>query len=300
MIRPLLAALSLLIATLPARAEAPRVATDILPVQSLVAMVMKGVGSPDLIVSPGASPHGYSLRPSEARALEDADLVFWMGPALTPWLEEAIGTLARDAHVTSLLRVDATVLHLFREGVGLESHHGHDDHSHTGVDPHAWLDPQNAIAWIEVIAFRLAQEDPDNAATYAKNAKAAQAEIETVSAQITAKLAPLHDRPYIVFHDAYQYFEHRFDIPAAGSITLSDATKPSPARLAEIRGIIAETGARCVFSEVQFNPALIATVMEGSDAHTTVLDPLGTEQTPGPGLYLAVLQAMADQMAGCL
>ncbi|QIE46231.1 zinc ABC transporter solute-binding protein [Pseudohalocynthiibacter aestuariivivens] len=322
MIKSLLAVTSLLAMSLPAHADTPRVATDILPVQSLVAMVMEGVGTPDLIVQPGASPHGYALRPSDARALQEADLVFWMGPALTPWMLDAINTLGEDAQVTSLLDVDATELFHFREGASLEMEDahadhddhedheeehgdhadddGHDDHDHSGVDPHAWLDPHNAIAWIDLIAFRLVQNDPKNAAIYVQNAKTAQAMIETVSAEVAAELSPLRGRPYIVFHDAYQYFERHFAIPAAGSISLSDASKPSPARLAEIRHIITETGALCVFSEAQFNPGLVATVMEGTDARTALLDPIGAEQTPGADLYPALLRAMAARMMECL
>jgi zinc transport system substrate-binding protein len=336
-------------------ADAPRVAVDIAPVHSLVAQVMEGVGTPDLIVQPGASPHEYSLRPSEAAALQDANLVFWIGPDLTPWLTDTIETLAPDAAVTELLEADGTIEFEFREGALFEAHddheedehddegdhkddddhadeahddheeEGHDDHGdekagdydhadddhddeeagheghdHGAHDPHAWLSPQNAMTWLNVIAGQLSAADPDNAGAYFANAAAGRAEIKVLIGEVTATLDPVRDGRFIVFHDAYQYFEMDFNFPASGAISIGDASDPSPARIAEIQGRIAEEGIDCVLAEPQFNPGLVATVLEGTDANTGILDPLGSDLKPGPALYPQLIRNLSTALAGCM
>ena len=303
-----------------ALAETPKVATDITPVHSLVAQVMEGAGAPALLIAPGASPHGYAMRPSEASALEAADLVFWIGEGLTPWLEGSITSLAGDAHVIALLGVDETRVLPFREGIAFDEHdaqdnddhghddHGHDDHghdnhdhghAHDGADPHAWLDPVNARVWLDVIAEELAEHDPGNAALYKANAAAAQAEIAALEVDIAEQTAPLRDVPFLVFHDAYQYFETRFDIAAAGAIALGDAADPGPARVAALRDMAKERDIACVFSEPQFDPKLVRTVFGDSIGHG-VLDPLASDIVPGPALYSEILRGMARAMTECL
>jgi zinc transport system substrate-binding protein len=303
-----------------AYADTPQVAVDIAPVHSLVARVMDGVGTPDLIVQPGASPHEYSLRPSEAAALQDADLVFWIGPDLTPWLTDTIETLAPDAAVTALLEADGTIKLEFREGALFEAHDhgndedhdeegqeghadeeaGHDDHGHSAYDPHAWLSPQNAKTWLNVIAGELSAADPDNAGAYFANAAAGRAEIEALIGEVTATLNPVRDGQFVVFHDAYQYFEMDFDLPASGAISIGDASDPSPARIAEIQDRIAEQGIDCVLAEPQFNPGLVATVLDGTEAQTGILDPLGSDLEPGPALYPQLIRNLSTALAGCM
>jgi zinc transport system substrate-binding protein len=369
-----LAAASVLMAS-PALADVPRVAVDIAPIHSLVARVMDGVGVPDLIVAAGASPHSYSLRPSEASALQEADLVVWMGADLTPWLEGAIGTLAGDAQVISLLAAQGTTLLPFREGALFEAHshgdddhghdhddahdhdHGHDDHSHDDHshddhnhddhghddhahddhghddhghddhahddhahddnghddhahddhghahgenDPHAWLSPENAALWLNTIAGALSAADPENAGAYFANAAAGREELAALSGEIDTLLAPVRGQGFIVFHDAYQYFEQSFDFPASGAISLSDASDPSPARIAEIQARVAEQGVTCVLSEPQFDPGIVAAVMDGSAARTAVLDPLGSNLEVGPALYPQMLRGLAEVLSNCL
>ncbi|WP_108483215.1 zinc ABC transporter substrate-binding protein [Oceaniglobus ichthyenteri] len=302
MFKPLLCALTVF--TTPVWAEPPRVVTDIAPVHGLVARVMQGVGTPDLLIAPGASPHDYALRPSNASALEQAELVVWIGPDLSPGLAKPMATLAGSArHITLLDRPETEVLER-REGTNLmdadhdhDHGHDHDDHAH---DPHAWLSPGNGQAWLGIIGDALAQADPDNAATYRANAATGQAEIDTVVHDITAQLAPFADTPYVVFHDAYQYFETAFGLTPAGAISLSDASDPSPARIADIRAIVARTGATCVFAEPQFNAGVVATVFDGSAARTGLLDPLGTTIPTGQAFYPTLLGAMAQAMADCL
>lgn len=325
-------------------ADVPKVATDIAPVHGLVARVMQGVGEPSLVVPVGASPHDHSMRPSEALALSQADLVFWVGEALTPWLEGAVEELAKDAQVVELMTLEGGLALPFRQGVGFEAHdHGdshdeHDDHGHTaeaheeheehaesdhahdhehdhdegheheedhhghdhdGLDPHVWLAPENATLWLDVIAAELAALDGENAATYAANAAAGKVEIQQVQAEIKASLSAVRDGGFVVFHDAYQYFEHSFDIQAAGAIALSDASDPSPARIAEIQQVVAQKQVSCVFSEPQFNPDLVATVLEGSGAKTVVIDPMGTGLEHGAGFYPALLKELGAAMADC-
>ncbi|WP_095590120.1 zinc ABC transporter substrate-binding protein [Actibacterium ureilyticum] len=304
------------LAAAPALAEVPNVATDILPVHSLTSRVMAGLGTPDLIVPPGASPHGHAMRPSEAHALEKAAVVFWIGEALTPWMAQPVKTLAGDATVVELLDDPHTHVLAFREGATFEHHdhdeddhhadeHGddHDDHAeddHHDGDPHAWLDPENGKAWLGVIAETLSAQDPDNAETYRANAAEGMAEIDAVIAKLDDWLTPVRDRPFIVFHDAYHYFESRFGLAAAGSISLGDASDPSPARIVEIRDKVRQMQAGCVFSEPQFNAGLVATVFEGTEARTAVLDPLGTLIAPGPRHYPETLEALGQTFAACL
>ncbi|RMA40618.1 zinc ABC transporter substrate-binding protein [Rhodophyticola porphyridii] len=322
-----------------ALADVPSVAVDIAPVHSLVAQVMQGVGEPTLIVQPGGSPHEYSLRPSEAAALQDADIVFWVGEDLTPWMAGAVETLADGADVTTLLEVDGVTLLDFREGALFEAHshehgdhdhdhgedhahdhdhgdehdhdhahgdeHAHDhdhdhDHAHGEHDPHAWLSPDNAAVWLNAIAAELSATDPENAGTYFANAATAREELDGLVTEINATLEPVRGLSFVVFHDAYQYFETAFDFPASGAISIGDAVDPSPARIAEIQGRVADEGIQCVLSEPQFDPGLVATVMDGTEANTAVLDPLGSDLEPGPDLYPQLLRNLATSLAGCL
>ncbi|MBT8459678.1 MAG: zinc ABC transporter substrate-binding protein [Boseongicola sp.] len=325
-----------------AMAEPPNVAVDIAPVHSLVARVMEGVGAPDLIIPASASPHQYSLRPSEAKALQEADVVFWLGEDLIPWMEDTIETLANRASVTAFLEAEGTILHDFREGVLFEAHdegdadhghegkqgdqngheehaetdghdheeqahdedgheeHAHSEHAHGAHDPHAWLSPRNASTWLNEIAARLSAVDPDNAGNYFANAAVARTEIEALSAEVNGILAPVRGRRFIGFHDAYQYFEVDFDFPAAGAISLSDAADPSPARIAEIRERVREEGIACVLTEPQFNPGLVAAVLDGTEAKTAVIDPIGVDLELGQDLYPQLIRNMANQLSKCL
>ena len=307
-----------------ASAEVPQVAVDIAPVHSLVTRVMDGVGAPNLVIQVGASPHEYNLRPSEAQALQDANLVFWIGSDLTPWLADAIQTLAPNASMTALLESEGTIELEFRESALFEAHaHGdhdedkhadhddhddhdedkhadHDDHDDHGAhDPHAWLSPQNAKTWLNVIASKLSAADPKNAGIYFSNAAAGQTEIDALIAEVNVTLKPVRGMNFIVFHDAYQYFENDFDFPASGAISISDASDPSPARIQEIQGRISNEGIDCVLAEPQFNSGLVATVMDGSEAKTGILDPLGAGLQPGAKLYPELIRNLSKALTNC-
>lgn len=303
---------------LPAVAEVPRVVADIGPVHSMVARVMEGVGAPDLMLPTGVSPHGHAMRPSEADALSKADAVFWVGASLAPWMERAVESLAQDAVSVELL-VDAGVAPVPEGRASAEKDHGdaddhgdghenHDDHAdhedhghdHGGVDPHAWLDPETGKIWFERIAETLADLDPENAIIYAANADAGMAELDSLMIEIRERVAPLRGQGYITFHDAYNWFETRFDLPASGSVSVSDATPASAGRVAELREIIVASEATCIFSEPQFDPGLAATLAEGTSAQTGVLDPLGATLQPGPALYPTLLRNMSLSLEDCL
>ncbi len=336
---PLFAAFASL-AALPA-AAAPQVVTDIGPVQSLAARVMQGVGEPASVLPPGATPHSYSMRPSEAARLQAADIVFWVGEGLTPWLHDAVESLAADAVSVELMEAPGVALLEFgEEGHGdhdddhgrKEEHahedddrkhehahkedddhkHGHDHkdehahkdehgHEHHGdMDPHIWLDPANGKAMLAEMAARLAALDPANADAYRANAAAGAAELDALAAQVEALVAPVRGKAFFTAHDAYRYFEHRFEIESAGSVALSDAAPPGPARLDRIRSEMREHGALCVFVEPQLDPKLARTAAEGSGARVAVLDPLGADLEAGPGLYPALIGNLARSLAGCL
>ena len=483
-------------------AEAPSVAVDIAPLHSLVSQVMEGVEEPALLIPAEASPHSYSLRPSQAKALSEADVVFWMGESLTPWLEKAIDNVADSSQKIEMLELASTTKHEFREGATFEGHdhheeeeghhdeheeeghhdkheehhsekhhdeheehsfidrvlaffgddHEHEDehhnhdkkghgfewagafeldagdyiwtfakvdghyadpkmkmifiasdasgknaiessektaealldvsnsirrtdgqkltpdnskaynlvfdqskdvteyrinidksgtytfftehmpfefeadehflkntskldiepvsqlpeeghahhHDHEGADPHAWLDPENAKAWIVEIEKTLSKQDPENAATYAKNADKATANLDKLILETRSQVEALGELKYIVFHDAYQYFEKRFDISAAGSISLGDAEDPSPARIAEIRNTVKTLGVNCVFTEPQYNAGLVENVFEGSTISAIgVMDPLGASIEEGSQHYALLIQGMVKSLSQC-
>ncbi|MFV0474346.1 MAG: zinc ABC transporter substrate-binding protein [Pikeienuella sp.] len=306
--RSVFLAAALLLSPQPLAAQ-PRVVADVPPVHALVARVMEGVGAPALIVGPGASPHGHALKPSDALALAEADLAFWIGEGLTPWLAGPLAGLGEGARAVELMEAPGVALLPLREGARFAAHdhgghdeggHGHEDHGHDDHDPHIWLDPANAQAMMRAIAAALGAADPENAARYAANAEAGVAEIGALAEEIDAALAPVRGRPFLVFHDAYHYFEARFDIEAAGALAHSDAVSPGPARLAEARDAIRALGAVCVFHEPQAATGLVETATEGTGARIGALDPLGTGLEPGPGLYAGMMRGLARGLRDCL
>mgnify|MGYP000126735887 CR=1 FL=1 len=296
-------------------AAVPKVAVDIAPIHSLVSQVMEGVGQPDLLIPAEASPHEYTLRPSQAKALSDADIVFWTNEALTPWLEKALDNIAHSAQKVELLALEGTVTHSYREGATFESHeHHNEEHSteeehheetehhddHDEVDPHAWLDPQNAKTWLAKMAQILGKRDPANAHIYAENAAKAVIKLDVLIHSTQSAIDTIGEPKFIVFHDAYQYFEKRFGISAAGSISVGDAEDPSPARIKEIQNTVNELGVTCVFTEPQFNPGLVRNVFEGTKVTTMgVMDPLGSDIKIGSNHYFRLIESMTNSLKSC-
>ena len=293
-----------------AQADAPKVVTDIAPVHSLVSMVTKGISEPSLIIDPRAGPHTNAIRPSIADALQSADVVFWIGEELSPWLEGPIETLASSAVRSVLLDVEGTATLAFREidafggrSKKADDDHADDDHGdedHVGKDPHAWLNPANAQLWLAYMAETLSTIDPDNSQAYKANAAAGQTAIQSEINAAANSLEAVASQPFVVFHDAYQYFENEFGLTATGALSLSDAVPPSPSHVAEIQSKIREDNVACVFSEPQFSDALVRTVIEGTDAKTVELDPLGADLEQGAGLYPGLIRAMTEDFVTCL
>ena len=313
----------------PAQA-AVTVVASIKPIHSLVAGVMQGAGTPHLIVQGGASPHSTSLRPSDATALQDAKVVFWVGEGLEAFLEAPLETLSDKAAVVELAEAPGLKLLAYREGGAWDAHehegeehehegeeheehageeHAHEEHAgeeheheheHEGADMHLWLDPDNAQALVARIAQALMQADPDNASLYLENSKSLARRLDQLSREIERDLAPVKAVPFVVFHDAYQYLDTRFGLNNVGSITVNPESKPGAARLTEIRGKIAELGARCVFAEPQFEPRLVQVAIEGTQARTGVLDPLGADLPDGPDLYFDLMRRNVAELKTCL
>lgn len=292
-----------------AEAAPPSVVASILPVHALAAAVGEGVSEPVLIVKGGGSPHTYALRPSEARSLQQADVVFWIGPGLETFLVRPLQALPARARRVALADASAVRLLPYRTGAGWEAHdHDHadehgrgDDHDHDGArDLHIWLDPQNAAAMADTIVATLAAVDPANAERYRANGLRLRGRLADLETEIAARLGPVRDRPFVVFHDAYQYFEDRFDVRALGSVTLAPERQPGARHLAALRREIARSGAVCVFAEPQFKPALLKTVVEGTEVRFGVLDPIGAGLTPGADAYFHLLRRLAGSLADCL
>jgi zinc transport system substrate-binding protein len=316
------------------------VVTSIKPVHSLVSGVMAGVGNPSVIIEGAGSPHTYSLKPSQAKQLQDAKLMFWMGDELETFLEGPIENIAQNATAIKLIDAHGLKKIKFREGGMFDDHghddhnehdhekhdehdhekhddhddekhakkehddhgdhDGHDDHGHGGFDSHVWLDPVNAKAIVQEIEEALVKADPEHASTYKANAHKMMDKIDSLTAELREELEPVHEKGFIVFHDAYQYFEQRFDLAAIGSITVSPEVMPGAERVSELRKKISDLSATCVFSEPQFEPKLVETLVEGTGARTGVLDPLGATLTKGPDLYFQLLRNMASSLKKCL
>lgn len=324
---------ALLFLTPTLASAAPDVVVSIKPIHSLVASIMKGVGEPSLIVEGAASPHTYTLKPSNAQALENADVVFWVGHGLEAFLEKPLEALPKKAKIVELEEAPGLTKLPFREGGAFEAHDhgehgdhaedhdghehaeeaGHDheaeeagheahehEHEHGGTDMHLWLDPDNAKAMAAEIAKTLVEVDPANKSTYEVNLASLDAEIGALDAEIAGQLKPVADKPFIVFHDAYQYFEKHYGVRVAGSVTVSPETMPGAERLTSIHAKIEELGAACVFAEPQFEPKLINIVTEGTQAKSGVLDPEGGALEAGSDLYAKLMRNLATSMHSCL
>lgn len=295
------------------RASDLEVVATLKPIHSLVAGVMAGVAEPTLLIKGGGSPHSYSLRPSEARALSRADLVFWVGAEMEVFLERPLAALAGEAQVVALSRAPGIVLLESREGGAwdrheepgaqeehgaLEGHGAQEGHGERNM--HIWLSPNNAAAIVRAAVAGLSAADPDEADRYRENGAALLKRIEAQSVELSGILAPVTAVPYVVFHDAYSYFEQHFGLRPLGSVTVNPERKPGARRLTEIRRKIVGLRAACVFSEPQFPPALVKTVIEGTVAKTGVLDPLGSELGSGPDAYFQIMSGLAKSLKACL
>lgn len=286
-----------------AMADTPAVMTDIPAIHSLVSKVMLGVGSPDVLLERGSSPHSFQLTPSQARVMSQADLLIWLGPDLTPWLKRAISGIGLSGEQIRLLETEGTILRQFTGGKkhkSDDSHgHKHTGHKHTGLDPHAWLDPKNAAVWLDVIAEELAKSDPENAAKYRANAANAKTGIMTLIDETKLALVPIQDRPIVVFHDAYGYFADRFGLKIGGAIRDGDAVAPGAAHLTGLQAKISGGHIACAFADVGHDPALLSAMFDGTDIPTGKLDPTGSSLEYGPDLYRDLIRNLATELMIC-
>lgn len=295
------------------------------PIHSLVASIMAGTGTPKLLVDGNASPHTYAMKPSDARAVNAAQVFFRVSEGLEPFTAKVVKSLPKSVTVVSLEEAPGLTLLDRRTGGPFEAHshghgkkghdhgkhshgkkgHHHDDHDDDhdeagGKDPHIWLDPGNARAMTDHIATVLAAANPGEAERYKQNAEALKQRIAALDAKLEQDLAPLKDRPFIIFHDATQYFERRYGLAAAGTITVSPEVQPSARRLRAIRSKISGLKAACVFAEPQFKSKLVDTVVEGTGARKGVLDPEGGLIPAGPDLYDTLMSGLASNLKDCL
>lgn len=302
-------ALGVLLA-LPARAGAPSVVVSVAPVHALVAGVMAGIGAPRLLVQGGRSPHTAALRPSDIRRLRDADVIVWVGPGLESFMARPVAALDRNRRTAVLTLYDAPGVRrlALRAGGAWQAHDEHHDHAPADehgrspftLDAHLWLSPDNAAAIARAAASLLADRDPANAAAYAANARRLQQRIAALEARLAAMLAPVRRTPYLVFHDAYQYFERHFGLKPVGAVTLGPERQIGARRLSGLRDHMAKTGARCAFREPQFPPSLIETIVEGTGIRIGVLDPLGAGIPPGPDHWFTLMDNLAKSLVRCL
>ena len=314
----LLSSLSLFSFISSAEAE-PKVVTSIKPIHSLVSYVTDGVGRPDLLVDGSSSPHTFQLKPSHATMLQEADIVFWIGEDLESFLETPLDSIAANAKRVTLMDSDQIELLKFREKNVFDDHHddhdehedhadGHDDHDeHEGHDDHAhhhgehdihfWLDPEIAKSIVNITARELSEIDPNNKSTYEKNAANAIDDLEELINVTKSKINS--NATYIVFHDAYQYFEHRFGIEVIGALTVNPEVLPGAKQLSEIREVIEHENVNCLFSEPQFNPSIANTIAKDTGIKAAVLDPLGAELDPGKDLYFELISDMASSFENC-
>ena len=311
-----------------------KVVTSIKPIHSLASYLMEGVGSPDLIVDGYASPHGFALKPSHAKMLQEADLIFWVGEGLENFLEKPLKSIAKKAEKIELLEIKGLKKLKFREKNIFDEHddhgheeegheedghddhghdedghddhgheedghddHGHEGHAHGEYDPHIWLDPANAKTILNEMVEHLIENDEKNASIYKSNLDKALKDIDKLISDVNSELN--QNISFIVFHDAYQYFENRFNVKVLGAFTVNTDVMPGAEQLSEIREIIEHDKVGCIFSEPQFNPDIINAVAKDMDIKTGVLDPLGATLDPGKGLYFKLIKNMSNSFKGC-
>lgn len=282
-----------------AAAAAPEVVVSIAPIHSLVAGVMKDVGEPALLMRANASPHTYQLRPSDARLLEKAQVIFWIGPTLETFLEGPLSKLATHAEKVALIDNPDLPLLESRKGGNWEDDNHHHEHT-TAADPHIWLSPANAKIMVSQISNVLISHDRPNAHAYRRNSNALLARLDALGDEGRTLLAPVSGVPYLVFHDAFQYFEKFFGLNAVGAVTAQPSQAPSAYRIKTLRETIQLHGARCVFHEPQLSDAVLNVILEDTDARRGRLDPLGIEVEPGPQAYFELMTHNIQVISQCL
>ncbi|WP_111639440.1 zinc ABC transporter substrate-binding protein ZnuA [Marinomonas shanghaiensis] len=303
----------------------PVIATSIKPVSMVVAAIAGDKADIQQIVSSTASPHDFAMRPSDLKKITDADTVVWVGEALEKFLEKPLENAGKESNAIEWLALEGMQLHNFaeehhHEEHGDHEHHeehheehddhehhddhddheGHEGHDHSGIDPHVWLSPDNALVLAKAVTNRLVSLDAANAEYYRDNLASFEKGLSAKDAEIRTALNKVNKVPYIVFHDGYSYFEQHYGLQNVGEITVSPERKPGAKKVAEIRHEIEENKVQCVFSEPQFSPAIVKTLLEGSDVKTAPLDPLGSQVKMGTNAYFSFLDSLSGQFLSCL
>ena len=306
------------------------VVTSIKPLHSLTSYIMEGVGEPDLIIDGVASPHNFQIKPSHAKMLQKADLVIWVGEDLESFLPSALKSIPKNAVVFELLDQSGLKKLKFREKNIFKGHddhdeHGHDEHAkkeddhddhedhdehgkkeddhddhghaHGEYDPHIWLDPSNAKVIVKKITNQLSKIDEDNSSVYKANSKKLLKDLDGLIKEVKNKIN--NDASFVVFHDAYQYFEKRFGINVIGALTVNPDVMPGAEQLSEIREVIEHEKAKCIFSEPQFNPNIINSIASDTGVKTGVLDPLGANINKGKNMYFQLIKDMSNSLKDC-
>lgn len=277
---------------IPNLANATQILTSIKPIQMIAFELTKDVTIPDVLLGPNTSPHDYALRPSDIKRIHQADLLIWFGPELEPFLTKAV---EKQPNRLTLSSIPDLALREF----GHEAH-DHDGHHHGSHDPHFWLGSETTLQVANAITEKLKAIDPANAEIYQKNNTDFATNLAANKTQIANKLAPVKSEGYYVFHDAYGYFEQDYGLNHLGEFTVSPERKPGAKKLITIRKSLAENQAKCVFSEPQFTPAVIDSVLRGSQAHKGVLDPIGANIPLENGSYFLLLDQLASSFLVCL
>lgn len=297
-------------------AEKADVVASIKPLHSLVQGVMGDTGAAALVVTGAASPHGFALKPSQLQLLHHAKIVFYIDDSFEHFLTKAFATMPEGVKRHAVVQhADLTLLERRAGGVWEEhvhheeghhdhhdhhDHHGHVDHAEAVHDMHIWLDPENSQKITTSVAAALSAAYPENRARYEANAAALITRLKALDEELRTALAGVQQKPFIVLHDAYQYFEQRYGLTGVGAITLEPEMPPSIHRMQQIRKKVADAQAVCVFREPQFSDKLVKAVLEGSEAQSATLDPLGADLAPGPELYFTLMRDLAAAMNACL
>ena len=320
--------LSILFSSFSAHADVStdiKVVTTIKPLHSLISRIMETRGEPQLIIEGTNNPHTFVFKPSHAKMIEEADIVFWIGEDLEAFMEKPLNSLAKDTKKIGFMDSESIEKIEFREKNIFDDHDGHEDeheghedddddhghkdddhdddhkdahaHAHGEFDPHIWLDPENAKEMVKIIRDELIKIDPEGQRQYSVNTAGATLELDNLINSVEKELSK--DISYIVFHDAYQYFENRFGVIPAGALTLNPDVLPGAKQIADIQDVINDKGIKCIFSEPQYNPKIIETLGNDMNVSTGVMDPLGAFIDAGPTMYVELINGIANSIKEC-
>ena len=282
----------------------PNVVVSIKPFYNLAAAVMKDVGKPTLLIKSNASPHDYVLKPSEARSIYESDLLIWGGANLEIFLNKVLMNTEKKQKCLMLNSLDGLLLLPNRNDTNWsdhlnldQAHHGHHDDT---FDPHIWLLPDNAIIIVRAICAALSEINPENQITYKKNCDEFVDTLKQLTCLMRRKLLPFSKQPVLVFHDAYQYFEHAFPVNIVGAITLNPDIPPSAKKVRQVKRILNNKQVVCIFKEPQFKPKIVDMILQGTTLRQGTLDPLGKDKHVGPEGYFQLMTSLVNSFELCL